>query len=799
MENLKKFFLFYVFFTAVFLHDLYSAMPYSLMELNSVITEEEAKIQKLREQELTQLRIVLGMRAPANRRADLYIRVAELYLEAYRSTFLLEGRAHEKRLTQSMSDPFVDRSHSKPYLSKGIQACLDILKLKIPYQRLDQVYYLLGLYYNELDQKKESVKYYDALVRYYPTSAYIIEARRELGEIEFKQNQFRKAIVHLESIAQKKQELGDHYPRVLYRLSWCYYRTKQFARAVHILKQAISESIDGGEKFLSLKEEALRAMALFMTETTSAPEAVSYFEKVAGDKAFYINSLETLGKHYESSVELPKAVQVYEILQQAATDETTKFRVLVKLVDLDLRRGKYSEVIKRVERGPLLWKGDAEVLQSLQNLRAMLRRTATENHEIYRKRSEKQALNIAELFYTHYINIFLVKEDPRKEISEIKMYLAEIKRELGKSKEASDLYQSVIDLGDARYMKEAAVLKISSLHETIKKQLQSNVPRTSTEPSSLEKEFIATADALKDNLEGLPEGREVALRSAQILAAYSSSQTDAIKRIRKILELWPSSHQAVIAARLWVQLLSDRTSKISNEALETSGAGKELQDAMRILEQTAELLKTDQVQGGGKLKQLLASEQTRFKVSQIAKYEKQKDFLSAAKAYEAFAENSTKKGDAAQEKAYQNALFSYLKSVDYDGVFRVSQVLLKHFLHNKQNIQYIRSAATSLFISGKFSETARLFEWLGTHTQDPEALETAAKIYDGLDNFQEAERIYIKYFDLYRKSKNSEVVLFSLARLQEKTHQGKAVSQTYQKCIKQKLCILPVCSLKLSE
>ncbi len=106
--------------------------PYSESELRSQETSDDAKVRELRNQEITQLRIALGRRSPANRRADLYMRLAEIYVEAYRADYLLEGRVHEKRLERGQEDRFIDHSHSRPNLAAGIKACNEILRLRIP-------------------------------------------------------------------------------------------------------------------------------------------------------------------------------------------------------------------------------------------------------------------------------------------------------------------------------------------------------------------------------------------------------------------------------------------------------------------------------------------------------------------------------------------------------------------------------------------------------------------------------------------------------------------------------------------
>ena len=75
----------------------YAKGAYSEQELQSLEKPDETQIRQLRDQEVNQLRIALGRRSPSNRRADLYLRLAEIYLESYRAEFLLEGRVHERR------------------------------------------------------------------------------------------------------------------------------------------------------------------------------------------------------------------------------------------------------------------------------------------------------------------------------------------------------------------------------------------------------------------------------------------------------------------------------------------------------------------------------------------------------------------------------------------------------------------------------------------------------------------------------------------------------------------------------
>ena len=106
----------------------------------------------------------------------------------------------------------------------------------------------------------------------------------------------------------------------------------------------------------------------------------------SGRSDFYAQALEKLGRQYERNLEPEKAIKVYETLLVTQPGEEASFRVLVKLVDLELRRGRVDAAMARIRgkgdsHGGISEKylandGSSETQVSLQNLRAMVRRTA---------------------------------------------------------------------------------------------------------------------------------------------------------------------------------------------------------------------------------------------------------------------------------------------------------------------------------------------------------------------------------------------------------------------------------------
>lgn len=574
------------------------------------------------------------------------------------------------------------------------------------------------------------------------------DAWREIGEAAFDDRRYREAVQAFEN-SLKTDRKREAAARVLHRMAWSHYRLKQYDRAVATLKESVTVANLHGESLLSVREEALRDMAIFMTEAGRVEEAIQYFQTVAGDKSFYPATLEKLGKQYERNVEVAKAIQVYESLLKTNPEDEATLRVRAKLVELDLKNGKIASAAARVRQAKmdssvLKHKGNSETQTALQNLRAQIRRTATESHERYRKKGNSQDLTIAELFYETYLNPLLAAWDPRKEIPEIQMYLAEVKRDLGKAKEASELYRTVVDSEDPRYAKEAGALWTASLADSIKKEsrVASHVGKeTRLEPSVTEREFVAAADAMQDSLGKTQEGREAALKAAQVLGGYAGTKKEAKKRAERLVEEHPEAPQAQTAARLWIQLVSDELPSDIKQ-VEISKAASELRDVIEELKKNQPLMREDQSKGGGKLAQLFMQWENRLKAGVIAEQEKNRDFDDAARSYEEFAKTAP---DAeTSEKAWASAFDSWIKAKQMPEAERVLQSWAKAHPKSVKPLEAARFIATQSLIEGRYQAAADGFERLGLldPKSAPDSWSTAARMAETIGDQARAVTLF---------------------------------------------------------
>lgn len=731
------------------------ANVYPSSEMASVRSSDESKIRELRSQEIQELRKTLGRRMPANRKADLYVRLAETYLEAYRAEFLNEGRVHEKRLNDGQTEKFIDRGNSRPYLRLGIRACEEVIRIGIRHPKLDQIYYFLGVYYDELEDEKNSIKYFRELAQRFPSSPYVGESYRAVAESLFAKQNYGEALKFYELALPRYQ--GNALPRLLQKKAWCHYRMKQYDRAVNVMKTAISEA-GKDERFLSLKDEALRDMATFMTESGRVEEALAYFKQVGGDKDFYPRTLERLGAQYERNAEMKKAVMVYEALLRTNPDpkDEAAFRVRVKLVELDLKRGLYASAVKRLQGVNIPSSGENETEVAVTNLRVLLRKTAIDSHENFRKTQNKNSLAAAENFYTIYLNQFLAKKDDKKETPEIQMYLAEVKRDIGKPQDAAFLYKQVIRSKDDRYAKQAAAFWMSSLGETIANAKKNG---KTEDISGYEKDFIEASDYVADNFGTKVEGLQAQLNVIIAIAANPQRLSETESRIEKLVKTAPGSQQALTAARLHAQLYSDRLPKKADEVQESKAAEK-LLEVIKDNRENSELMSADTKLQKGALAAFMEGEEVRIKIGVIAGQEKSKDFASAAKGYEDFAVRESKRD--LSEKAFDNSVSNYVKMQDYDSAIRVAGLWNEKYKDSKSATGTFRDIATSAIINGQFEKAAELFRMIGRRG-DPNSIEVAGRLFEGAGNLTEAATDFRYYLDTFKKSGNRGQVALSLS------------------------------------
>ena len=693
-------------------------------DYRTVQTGKELKIEQLRTEEIRAVKTALGLRNPENRKVELYLRLAELYLEAYQADFLLEGRIHDKRLEKNPSAR-MERGRSRVDLRNGIGAAETILGFQKAPEKLDRILYFLGYNYAEYGDDGKSREYYRRLIREFPSSGYATDALRAMADSAFQSGDFKEAERIYEDALGKTGDPAQQ-ARILHKLAWCYYREGKSEKAVATMKRAIGVARSGGrgEKLMSVREEGLRDLAIYYAETGKVEEALDYFKENAGEKDKLMKALEKLGKEYERTGQIEKAKLVYGVLLQTDPDDEAAFRVAAKMVDLDLLKENFEVAAERLGKLAIPKSKDPDTLLAIVNLRREVRSTAVGNHERYRRAGGKKEglrhLEAADRFYSIYLAKFAPFDKAgRSELNEIRMYLAEVKTEKGEPGAAAELYKRVIQDRDEKFAKEAARQWVGSLAKELKRRAEAG-GKPGSAPSDFERDFIEASDLLEKSIPSSVESREARLRSAQILAAYAGEKPEAAKRARSLAQAYPETPQGVLAARLWLQL-------------------EPVKSVLSEVSENRRLMAADRAATGELARDVEAAAKS-LKVNEISGYEKDRQYGKAAKAYEQFARQAKTEKEA--ESAYIGALSSYAQNGNSDEVNRVMREWRARFPESRLLERSVKEEATRYFIRGNFNDSAELFFGLGKLIGDRSSFLTGAALFSGGLQHKKAETVY---------------------------------------------------------
>jgi tetratricopeptide (TPR) repeat protein len=749
------------------------------MDYASVQTSQEKKVEAIRNEEIRAVKSALSLRSHENRKAELFMRLAELYLEAYQADFLLEGRLHERALEKDPNAKFV-RERTISDIRFGIGAAETILSLNVDRKKLDQVYYFLGYNYDQYGNAAKSLEYYRKLAREYPNSPFAFDAYRSMGEESFGKGNYEEALGYLEQGLKKAADLSQK-ARIYHKIAWCYYRQKRTDDAIQAMQKGIALAKGDQEKFLSIHEEGLRGIAVFYAESGRVDEAIDYFQKNAGGgvkgEEKLVKVLEKLGKEYERTGQTEKAKQVYAVLLQFKRTDDSSFRVAAKMVDLDIMKMNFDEAYERLQTLKIPKSDDVDTQVAIVNLKNKVLSTAVNNHERYRKMDDKKEglkyLHVADQFYSIYLNRYATE---KSEKNKIRMFLAEVKKILKNPAASAQLYKAIIQDQDQKYAKDAAQLWIGSIWEELQNLKKSGF-KPGEEPTELELDFVAASDLLEQSIPDSKESLEARLRSAQILAEYPSQKPNTVARASKLVKDAPGTPQGLLAARLWLQTHPDQ------KAFESISANQ--------------ILLANDRKSKGELQKDLMKLSRDFKINEIKNFENSQNFIEAAKRYEDIARNT--KDDLEAENSYIGALNNYAQAQSSDDVFRVMKAWKQRFPKSNKLEKTAKTNATKFLIRGYYNDAAELFQGIGKQFNDFSAYITAAVLFDGGLQLAKAISVYKLALNLAPQDEERAKIYRSIAYLYAEMKDELNSFQSWKACFQFNSSLKAECGTQMGD
>lgn len=299
--------------------------------------KSEVLITKAENNAIESLKKIITKQEKAPHAADLYLRLAELYMRRAKSGRFFDLNDNAKGKLNLYGVPTLKATES---LNAAIEVYNKIEKTYPQYKNLDTVYFNNALAHAQTKRLEVSKDLYQKLITNYPKSPFVADALLELGEIFYNQQNFTTALEKFKMIENFKQSKA--YPYGLYKSAWSFYNLKQTDEGVQQLKKviALNPADSKDEKKYNLRKEALRDMTLFVGETTPPEQLYSFFKSLCTEQELgevilnLANLYESHSRHKEISIfadqfikthtDNPQTAQIYSKLIEA--QETLKNR-----------------------------------------------------------------------------------------------------------------------------------------------------------------------------------------------------------------------------------------------------------------------------------------------------------------------------------------------------------------------------------------------------------------------------------------------------------------------------------------
>lgn len=776
---------------------------YTPQELDSVRTEKNRKLLQIREAQVSEFKEALSRRLPQNRQVDLYVRLSELYMELYQQFFLEEAGVHDKKLARGEKETFIDRSFSRTYLMRGIGVCKEVIQSQVKHPKLDQVYYFLGVFYDEVEDEARAIDSFKTLAERFPNSAYAPEALRILGESAYQRMDYRNAKIFFDRALPKYSAANK--PKLLHRKAWTEYRLKNNAAAIESLKQILKESSKSlaGDSDIFQREEIFRDLAVFLSETLSPKEAVTQLQDLGAKGKDLYKAIDTLSMSYERNAKPDYAFESLELfLKQVGTDQRDEqdyarlrlFELGLKSV-LNQSRGSEGLIGLKFKKG-------SELETRYRAAISRLRNQAIKEHERFRKTQDRRSLQNAANLYRSYLTIFAGPQlngssssDRNEAISEadsleVTMYLAEVETLLGHHLEAGVLYKSVAESNNEKLSREASKLWLKSLGEYVK------VHKT----DAVSKSFEEAALFVSRKHEGNIEGYQAMLLLAQLYAENPGSRSESEKWIRRLVEDHPETPQAHVAGMLQIQMLQDDLKRL------TANTGADLskrenvkrQIALKIREYRSNraLKEKDSKSYQGELHDAMLALEQDLQIKELKTLLAAKNYAAAAQSLELIGDKA--KSDKEREKSYQGAVTQYSESNQFLSAGRVLKKWQKALPKSNLCLESARTSGTRAMIVGDFEAAAKFFSFIGENG-DASALELAGRLFEGVGDLTKASDVFKLYIDKFKNGQNRGEVLLSLAQWFEFSNKDSKSIVEYERCFLEQSAQSPECASRLAD
>jgi len=737
---------------------------------------DEAQLMTATDDGINQLFKLTQQYQKSARRGELWLRLAEQYVEKAR---LIEYQILNKHDSDNQAfqagklknRPKLNLAPATEYNKKAIQLYEWFLRDFPKDPKVDQALFFLGFNYFEINETKKGQVFYERLTKEFPRSLYVSESNFALGEYHFEGERWKDALVHYTRVAQQKN--SRLFSFALYKMAWCHYKLNDSRKALSHLEQVILEgrrskgqkdASIGGVSRIRLATEAIKDLILFFAEAGDPTKARDYFEKIIGEKSVNIN-LAKLAYYYSDTGNRNGARHLFRDLIDQDPNSIKAYDYQYAVVKMFSAAGPTSPAFKQelyawIEQyGPgSSWQKinakDVEAIKKANELmESLLRNNILQQHQVAQNARTKTAIANAKGGYELYFQTF---NEKTSKIEEMHFFYGELLFDNNDYDKAAIHYIWVVDNAPQSQYYDKALLNSLLAYEKrlpsedrIKKMVGS-----ATEPIEFDASIKAFEVAARRFLEKAPRSENaVAVRYRMGALYYLFNQFD---KAEPILTDIVKNHSQTTFAKYSANHLLD----IYNLKKDYTG----LQATANMILSIPALARSEV---GAQVKSIKL--QTDFKLAKDL--ENKKDYLASAKAYEEFAKKNT-----GSEMA-PGALFN--SAVNYERAGEITKAIASYTIiagNRAKSFDGLRDKANKFLPvlyekTGQYVKAAQMFESYAVANPKDSVSSgyhyNAAVIYDGLNAYSAAIKNYETYFNK-TKGRDRLEVLFLIAKIYQR-------------------------------
>lgn len=590
--------------------NLSAVKPPRVTDLYENVEDDKAKLEKITEQQISELFKLTQRFGNSPQRGELWLRLAELYVEKAGIIDFRRQADYDKKLQEFQDGkikvkPVLNTNESREYHKKAIQLYEWFLRDFPKDEKVDQALFFLGYNYYELNELAQGTNYYKRLTKEYPRSSYVTEANFALAEFYFENEKWKDAKTYYREVLRNRRHRLFTFS--MYKSAWCEYRLGGTAQALKMMENLVrmdkaqTEAAQGKKISKSrLENEGLRDIVLFYAEVGDPTQAPQYFQGLAGKD--HLNYLEKLAYYYGDKGNLLGAQTVFTYLISTNPNSAKAFDYkyqVVKLFSNAKRTREFREELFSWVRGfstTSEWgranANNKELIENSYKLReTTLRNYILQQHQTAQNSRAPFSQGLALEGYGVYVAEF--KDSPT--IADMHFYYGELLYDLKKFEEAGAQYRWVVENGqNSKFFARAAENTVLALEKDLPpdgdltKNSENSVMPIPLDPRV--ERFISAGRWYIQKIPNSEKAIEVKFRMGRLLYQHNLFD-DAIPLFKDVVEKNPTSKYAEYSANLLLDIYNLKKDyagleKIGKEMLAMPGfsASKAAGDVKGVLE-----------------------------------------------------------------------------------------------------------------------------------------------------------------------------------------------------------------------